>query len=385
MPVIRPIAIYLPQFHPIPENDEWWGRGFTEWTNVAKAKPLFEGHHQPHLPADLGFYDLRLEAVRIAQAEMAKANGIHGFCYYHYWFNGKRLLERPLNDVLKTGKPDFPFCVCWANENWSRRWDGNDHQVLIKQEYNESDDEAHMRYLCTLFSDERYIRVDDKPVFVVYKTGLLPDINRTAETWRRVAREEGIGEIYLCRMESWVPGDDGKIIDPTSLGFDASIEFFPSRKVHPTRIWGSLSSRILNKLKIKTSPFLKNLIYDYGSLVEEAKKVKPATYKLYPGIIPGWDNSARRKEWAMIMHHASPKLYKNWLQHIVQHFQPYSRQENFIFINAWNEWAEGNHLEPCSRWGNAYLQATKEVLDQHDSATYTPKKTENELELSSVK
>ncbi|MCW8926765.1 MAG: glycoside hydrolase family 99-like domain-containing protein, partial [Xanthomonadales bacterium] len=190
---IRLIALYLPQFHPIPENDRFWGEGFTEWHNVKKAKPLFPGHHQPHVPKDLGYYDLRHEDTRIAQAEMARQYGIEGFCYYHYWFNGHRLLEHPLQEVLNSGRPDFPFCICWANENWTRRWDGKDREILMQQNYSEQDDRDHIRTLIPIFQDPRYIRINGKPFFLVYRTSDLPDPARTAEIWREEARNAGLG------------------------------------------------------------------------------------------------------------------------------------------------------------------------------------------------
>ena len=179
MKKIRPIAIYLPQYHPIPENDEWWGKGFTEWTNATKARPLFDGHYQPHLPTDLGFYDLRLAEARIAQAEMAKQYGIYGFCYYHYWFNGKLVLERPLEEVLKSNRPDFPFMMCWANENWTKVWDGNSNQILLEQKYSEQDDLDHIRYLLPYLKDPRYIKVNGKPILAIYKSALLPNFEKT--------------------------------------------------------------------------------------------------------------------------------------------------------------------------------------------------------------
>src|SRR5215207_9402018 len=199
---IRPIAIYLPQFHPIPENDEWWGRGFTEWTNVVKAKPLFQGHYQPHLPGELGFYDLRLPEVREQQAALAKQYGIYGFCYYHYWFNGRRVLERPFEEVFKSGKPDFPFMLCWANENWTRAWDGLDKQVLLKQNYSHEDDVQHIKTLIPYFKDSRYIKIDGKPVFAIYRSTLFPDLKRTINIWRDEARKERL-ELYLCHFESF--------------------------------------------------------------------------------------------------------------------------------------------------------------------------------------
>src|SRR6266478_229140 len=188
---IRPIAFYLPQYHTIPENDIWWGKGFTEWTNVVKARPQFKGHYQPHLPGELGFYDLRLEEVRQRQAALAREYGLYGFCYYHYWFNGRRILERPFKEVLASGKPDFPFCLCWANENWTRVWDGGGQDVLLQQHYSAEDDRQHIRWLANAFRDPRYIRIGGRPLFLVYRTELLPDPARTAAIWRNEVAKAG--------------------------------------------------------------------------------------------------------------------------------------------------------------------------------------------------
>lgn len=199
----RVIAIHLPQFHPFLENDEWWGKGFTEWTNVTKAKPRFLGHYQPHLPSDTGFYDLRLPEAREMQANMAREYGIYGFCYYHYWFNGKRLMDRPVKEILASGQPDFPFMLCWANENWSRNWDGKFRNILIEQHYSEEDDIEHMRYLCSkVFQDTRYIRIDGKPVFAIYRSNFFPNMKHTIDVWRKVAKEEYGIELYLIRVEN---------------------------------------------------------------------------------------------------------------------------------------------------------------------------------------
>lgn len=354
---IRPLAVYLPQFHPVPENDQWWGMGFTEWTNVAKSTARFPGHYQPQLPADLGFYDLRVPEVRQLQADMARQYGIEGFMYYHYWFNGKRILERPFNEVLESGKPDFPFCLCWANENWTRRWDGLEQEVLLKQEYNEEDDRAHLRSLAAAFADPRYIRVDGKPVFIVYKINALPDIRKTIETWRDEAHRLGIGELYLMRMDSWGPHPD-----PQSIGLDAAIEFQPDWIKMPGRQYGDFKTRALNKLGLKSSPFLHDTVMSYDDVVEAMIKKERPSYKLFPGITPAWDNSARRKKDATILIDSTPDKYETWLRHVINTFVPYSADENFVFINAWNEWAEGNHLEPCQRWGRKYLEATAKAL-----------------------
>jgi lipopolysaccharide biosynthesis protein len=330
----RALAIHLPQFHPIPENNEWWGKGFTEWSNVAKTKPRFEGHYQPHLPSDLGFYDLRVRETRIAQAELAKENGISGFCYYHYWFNGRQVLETPVKEILKSKEPDFPFCLCWANENWTRNWDGMFNDVLLEQNYSTEDDINHIRFLFQFFEDKRYITVDEKPVFIVYRTELFPDIKRTTEVWREEAIKAGFKGLYLIRCENFTTG-----VDPETIGFDASFNFFPNHYGLPLYI---IPGKIEQKL------------HEWNPQTVE--------YKRFPGLTPMWDNSARRKKNAMILKDSTPEEYGRWLKHITNTFEPFSKDENFIFVNAWNEWAEGNHLEPCQKWGRKYLEVTREVL-----------------------
>ncbi|MGH9586930.1 MAG: glycoside hydrolase family 99-like domain-containing protein, partial [Acidobacteriaceae bacterium] len=222
---VRAIAFYLPQYHPIPENDAWWGKGFTEWTRVVEATRLFHSHCQPQLPEQLGFYDLRVPEVREAQAELARQHGIHGFCYYHYWFNGKRLLERPFTEVLASKRPEFPFCLCWANENWTRRWDGQSQDVLMAQHYSPEGDRAMIRELLPAFRDPRYIRVRGRPLFLVYRAGGLPDPRATAAIWREEAAAAGLPGLYLCRAESLDEAVSPQ--DPTQIGFDAACEFPP--------------------------------------------------------------------------------------------------------------------------------------------------------------
>jgi lipopolysaccharide biosynthesis protein len=369
--LIRPIAFYLPQFHPVKENDEWWGKGFTEWTNVSKAKPLFPGHYQPHLPADLGFYDLRVPETREEQAKLAKAHGIYGFCYYHYWFNGRRILERPFQEVLDSGKPDFPFMLCWANENWTRIWDGGENQILLEQKYSEQDDINHIRSLIPAFRDPRYIKVEGRPVFAIYRSSRIPSVETTIRTWRNELQKEGI-DIYICRVESF--SESGP--EYMKAGFDAAIEFQPfSEKLYDYlgKAW---------RKKMKTMDPLKKLLRKFKSGVEKENESKafwsmpeydtyveyltqsPLTtgYNLYPGITPMWDNTARRKENVFLFKNNGPAAYEKWLQYLTLNFKPYSKEENFIFINAWNEWAEGNHLEPCAKWGRSYLEITRKVL-----------------------
>lgn len=355
---VRLIAIYLPQFHPVSENDGWWGKGFTEWTNVTKAKPLFKGHYQPHLPSDLGFYDLRIPEVREQQAEMAKSSEIYGFCYYHYWFNGRRILEKPLEEVLNTGKPDLPFMICWANENWTRAWDGGEKEILLEQKYSEEDDKKHIEYLIKyVFSDPRYIRVNNKPVFCIYRSTLFPDMQKTINVWRSEAAKHGM-ELYLCRMETFSSAGSNYL----SQGFDAAIDFQPSSKsmemFQKQRHLKLLFSKVLNRLLDR--PRITKI--NYKKYVDYMCSYPSASYKQFPSVIPMWDNTSRRKTGILAMFNSSPTYYKHWLTNTIKRFSPFSEEENFVFINAWNEWAEGNHLEPDQKWGSSYLKATKEAI-----------------------
>lgn len=357
--MIKSIAIYLPQFHPIPENDEWWGKGFTEWTNVAKAQPLFKGHYQPHLPADLGFYDLRLSEAREEQASLASAYGIDGFCYYHYWFSGKRLLHAPIDGIVKTKKPDFPFMLCWANENWTRRWDGKEQEVLIHQTYSETDDLAHIRFLIKqFFSDSRYIKVEGKPFFLIYRPALFPDIKKTLDLWRDEANRSGLKGLYLGYMQSFNFKES-----PTAYGFDCAVEFQPDFTALPTRLVPSLKQRILNMLNnISNEVYYKNTVISFQSFVEGQLQKNTMEENIYKTVSPMWDNSPRRQHKAYIFTESTPDIYEKWLRHVVSLTLNSSQQEKFVFINAWNEWAEGNHLEPCMKWGRGYLEATKRAL-----------------------
>ncbi len=356
----RPIAIYLPQFHPIPENDEWWGKGFTEWTNVTKAKPLFKGHYQPQLPADLGFYDLRLEEARLAQEAMAKEYGIYGFCYYHYWFNGKRLLNEPIDRKLKNTNEDFPFMLCWANENWSRRWDGLEQELLMKQEHNFEDDLEHIRFLCkNFFSDERYIRIDDKPFFIFYKPHLFPSIDKTIAIWREEAEKQGFKGLHLGYMKLSQVEDTFKDAD-----FDIAVQFQPDFTNLPRVQFPPLKEKLVHKLRIRKSGYYSNMIVNYQNFVDKQKNINDDGRTL-PSIVPMWDNTARKRNGnAFIIRDSTPEKYGAWLKHIKDNFTPVSPEENFIFINAWNEWAEGNHLEPCDKWGKKYLEITKKILEE---------------------
>jgi O-antigen biosynthesis protein len=369
-PKVRLLAFHLPQYHPIPENDLWWGPGFTDWIKVVRAHPLFPGHYQPHIPTELGFYDLRLPEARAAQAELARAAGIHGFCYYHYWFNGHRLLERPVNEILASGEPDFPFCLCWANENWTRRWDGQDQEVLIAQNYSVEDDVQHIEALLTAFRDPRYIKVNNKPLFLVYRLSRLPDPTVTLRRWRDTATRHGLTGLYICNVESFPTEHELAL----SYELDGAVEFAPDWTRLPGKILPPQMIRVANCLpffrgRAQDDPLENNHVCRYADLAERMLAKPPVPYLRYPGVTPMWDNSARWKKHAVILRDASPELYESWLRRVIARFSPPSDQENFVFINAWNEWAEGNHLEPCQHWGRSYLEATERALSSsaHDS------------------
>lgn len=360
---MRLLAFYLPQFHPIPENDEWWGKGFTEWTNVKKGKPLFPGHYQPHVPGELGYYDLRDPAVREAQAALAREYGIYGFCYYHYWFNGKLLLERPFNEVLSSGKPDLPFCLCWANENWTRAWDGKDRHVLISQKYSDEDDREHARWFVNAFKDRRYIRIGGRPLLLIYRANRFIDPARTVSIFREEAKKAGIGEIFLCKVESF----PDEMTPPDPMGFDASVQFHPSRGrvsiIGQSLVWKA-SRRMLSLLKAGAfrRAYIENDIFRYGEYVSQVTSGEVPPYKRFPCVMPGWDNSPRRKFNATIFKDSTPGAYGKWLRAAADEcVNMFRGDERIVFINAWNEWGEGNHLEPCERWGRAYLEETRKV------------------------
>ena len=356
----RLLAFYLPQFHPIPENDRWWGRGFTEWRNVVQARPQFRGHYQPHLPADLGFYDLRLAETREAQAALAREHGLFGFCYYHYWFNGRRLLGRPIDEVLASRKPDFPFCLCWANEDWTRAWDGRSGKTLFAQQYSEEDDRRHLRWLAPAFQDDRYIRVDGRPLFLVYRALLIPDPARTTAIWREEAQHLGVGDLFLCRVESF--SDERG--DPTALGFDAAVEFQPDWNRLRTPLRHGKGWDLLRKIRLSDRAYGRHRVYDYEAVVERMLEKPTPPYRRFPCVTPSWDSTPRRKAEAVILRRSTPELYGSWLREVIDRTGAEPPGGRLVFINAWNEWGEGNHLEPCERWGRGYLEATREAVQR---------------------
>ena len=341
------LAFYLPQFHPIAENNEWWGEGFTEWTNVSNGRPNFVGHYQPHIPRDLGFYDLRRTDVFREQAELAKKFGIHGFCFYWYWFNGRQLLEKPLYNFLNDKSIDLPFCLCWANENWTRTWDGRDKEILLKQEYlDEQLENDFLNKILPFFSDDRYIKVDGKPVLLIYRVDLIPRIKMIVQKWReRVLKETGKG-IYLACVYSF------NISDHNQYGVDAGVEFPPHAHFK--------SEDRLNRFMEITNSDFKGSIFDYRGAV--IRSLNTSSYgedeTVFRTAIPGWDNTARRQNTSYIMHNSSPALFQHWLKELIVRVNG-TRDSEFIFINAWNEWGEGCHLEPDQRYKSEYLQAVR--------------------------
>lgn len=355
MDAVRLIAFYLPQFHPFAENDFWWGKGFTEWSNVAKALPNFVGHEQPHLPTELGFYDLRVPEIMQEQARLARAYGISGFCFYYYWFHGKRLLEMPIERLLDTPGFDMPFCLCWANENWTRRWDGGDgeSEILMGQQHSDDDDEAVIGDLMRFLKHPSYIRVDGRPVLLVYRIELFPDIRRTAEIWREACRREGVGEIHLVRVDSFQ--NSVHAVPPANHGFDATVEFHPHNTLAPLKS----AVTLLN-------PSFSGQLHDYEAAALRAVAFKEAAYPHYRGVMPRWDNTPRRQDQATIFVGSTPGAYQAWLEEVLRYTREQSvGDERMVFVNAWNEWAEGAHLEPDRKYGRAYLEATRNALEAH--------------------
>ena len=351
----RVIAIHLPQFYPFPENDEWWGKGFTEWRNVTMAKPRFIGHYQPHIPSDLGFYDLRMHEARKAQQTLAREYGIDGFCYYHYWFNGHLLMEKPVEAMLADKTENFPFMICWANENWHRNWAGKANSVLIEQHYSKEDDIAHFKYLLPYFKDERYIKIDGKPVFAIYRTQLIPDLEGLINTFQEEAKKEGF-QLYICKFET--VGCSGKEFMRPYI--NAAIDFQPLND-HGYRNNYKLWIRLIDKISPRKIGF-KLSYYDYTQY--HRKFAQNAEYKMFPCVFPCWDNASRRVNQPFVVYHKStPKLFEKYFKDVYQNFEPFSEEENLIFINAWNEWAEGCHLEPDMKHGRGFLEAVKSVVE----------------------
>jgi lipopolysaccharide biosynthesis protein len=355
---VKVIAIYLPQFHPIKENDEWWGKGFTEWTNVGKAKPLFKGHYQPRVPADLGYYDLRISEVREAQAAMAREHGVYGFCYWHYWFgNGKRLLERPFNEVLTSGKPDFPFCLGWANHTWEDKSFNKEgtSKILIKQEYpGDADYKLHFDTLLPAFKDERYIKIDGKPLFHIFAPKDLPDAKYFIDFWNKLARENGLGEFHFM-TQAFTTEDMYLLLEK---GFNS---------VNMVRLFDVFK----NEFSLIERAFVKGfrLLFGQGRILDYGRSMKYFIGKedkenyCFPSIFPNWDHSPRSGRKGHIFHNSNPKLFKAHVKDVLELVKDKPDNCSYIFLRSWNEWAEGNYMEPDLRFGKGYLRALKEALD----------------------
>lgn len=354
---VRAIAFYLPQFHPIPENDLWWGKGFTEWTNVTRAKPLFRGHYQPRLPGELGFYDLRVPEVREQQAALARQYGIEGFCYWHYWFLGRRLLERPFQEVLQSGSPDLPFCLAWANHSWDRSWLSLTNDLLIRQEYSPEDDLNHIRWLATAFADPRYIRIQGRPIFLVYWPTQFPDPRRTTDTWRQECVRLGLPEPYLIGMDARAAG-----VDMRSLGFDATEHHAPKLSALPNAIgdgwtWSDVRRNLGFGLLSR-----RRKLYRFDDALRRMRTWSTPVHPYFPCLPVGWDSTARRGARGIVLHDAEPEMVAGELRRLIDVVAARPFDERLVFLNAWNEWAEGMYLEPDARHGRRLLEAVGAAL-----------------------
>jgi hypothetical protein len=350
----RLIAFYLPQYHPIPENDEWWGKGFTEWISVAQAKPLFKGHEQPILPGELGFYDLRVSEVRSAQAELAREHGIEGFCYWHYWLGGgKRLLEMPFNEVLKSGEPDFPFCLAWANHDWKGVFFGAKGRSLLNQEYPGKQDYIdHFYAMLDAFRDKRYIEVNGKKLFYILHPGQIPDCNLFIKIWDELAIKEGLKGFHFV----------GAGIEPKNKGL-YSLDAVATLR-HRIIEQELPRQKMLYRLKLKMFQ-LKRRNYKVFPYKEALKFfLKPGTCPIeeYPSIVANWDTTARLREDAAILQDSTPELFRIHVRQLLNQVKHKPIEENIVFIKSWNEWAEGNYIEPDRKNGRAYLEVIKEEI-----------------------
>lgn len=359
-------AFYLPQFHPISENNEWWGKGFTEWTNVTKSKALYNGHYQPQLPADMGFYDLRCPEVKYEQANLAKNYGVDGFIYYHYWFHGKRLLNKPIDDLVTDNNFKFPFALCWANETWARTWDGLDHEVLIKQEYSNDDHVNHAKYLAKVFLNENYIRVDNKPLFLIYRPAKVEGLSFFISCLVKECQSLGLSAPHLSFVRASFSSENKKFAYEVA---DSVVDFQPNSDDFPPPV-GLKNSLISFSMKI-----LPNYIYQlikrnvkvykqvsYAGIVDYKTKehFEANGCEVFPCCFPSWDNSPRRST-PTIIQNEDPEKFKRWLKASAEYAD--KNKNKIVFINAWNEWAEGCHLEPDQKMGDAFLKVVRNVKE----------------------
>ncbi|MEI6466293.1 MAG: glycoside hydrolase family 99-like domain-containing protein [Verrucomicrobiota bacterium] len=380
----RLIAFYLPQFHPTVDNDAWWGKGFTEWTNVSKAKPLFPGHYQPHLPADLGFYDLRVPESRAAQAELARDAGVEAFCYWHYWFAGRRVLERPFNEVLASGQPDFPFCLAWANDSWRSHWYGAEKRTLVEQTYpGKEDHEAHFYSLLPAFRDRRYLRVNNRPMFTIFRPKNLPDTPAYIELWQSLARKNGLEGIHFVAHLF----DDELDFPWREMGYGGAVvtnelKMLRRRLWHITQEQFRLAKletnrlRRMRKLWDAATSFLRltrhrtlqrllgwpSGVHFYRDAMLFFKSQAALDQGCYPSVVPGWDNTPRAGPKGIVLHGAKPELFAEHLRDMLDSVSHRPAEERIVFVKSWNEWAEGNYLEPDRKFGRGYLDAVKSAM-----------------------
>ncbi len=375
----RVIAFYLPQFHPIPENDQWWGKGFTEWNNVVRARPMFRGHYQPHLPADLGFYDLRLPEVRQQQADLAREAGIEGFCYYHYWFgNGRQLLERPFNEVLASGKPNFPFCLCWANHDWTNKtWvkgkSTRRDSMIMKMEYSMEDHIAHFNSVLPAFRDKRYITVDGKPLFAIYQPKAIPDVEKFIELWQKMAKENGLPGIHFVgysvnssgrsvkgnKLSLWATDEAAEHYQSVlSLGFDAVLSTGLSRAQSMSK--GKL--KMLFYYLTKNSFLPTSNICDYAEVMRNYYVKEDAWENVYPSLMPQWDRTPRAGKATNPLINATPEKFQKTIENALQLIKEKAPEHQILFLKSWNEWGEGNYVEPDDRFGHGWLDAIRNAL-----------------------
>jgi len=356
---MRIIAYYLPQYHEIPENNEWWDKGFTEWTNVKIANPLFKGHNQPKVPGILGYYDLNDSAIREKQADLAKYAGIEAFCYWHYWFgNGKQLLEMPFNEVLSSNKPNFKFCLGWANESWKAKvWSnpsGNDDKILIEQKYpGEVDIKQHFFYLLKAFKDERYVKIDGKPLFVIYRPDLLPEAHNFITIWNNLAKENGLEGIFFVGHTLY----STDVKDILKLGFDA---------VNVVRLGDCRRSKKLILLNIVNLVLYalnkKPLVYNFKDAISELQGKENKRLEVFPSIIPRWDNTPRSGIHGFVLHNSTPNFFLKHLKQVIKSISHKPKEKQIIFLKSWNEWGEGNYIEPDKKFGDEYLKILRSQI-----------------------
>lgn len=362
------ITFYLPQFHAIPENDEWWGDGFTEWTNVKKSKPLYKGHYQPEIPLNNNYYCLLDSEAQEWQSKLAQKYGVYGFCYYHYWFNGKLLLQKPMENMLINPKINIHFCISWANESWSRTWTGKEKEVLIKQE---SDDEEmikkHFEYLLPFFKDQRYIKIDNKPLFIIYKPHLMPNVKRELEIWNELAINNGFDGIYFGHQSC-------ESFDYDMSMFDFGIEFEPFyTRAYESKSYKNFLKRMIHFICHPSQLFQKirnrlslGWVDNYDRITKIACN-RNADNHSYLGAFPSWDNTPRKGKKSYIVKGSTPLKFENYLTNLLKKNRAKDKNNDFIFINAWNEWAEGAHLEPSELYKFSYLEAVKNSLEKDKS------------------